>query len=288
VGTGLGPVPRAEAEATSLSYAAAVGCSDPATALACLRAKPVAELLAAGGGLLSLDWVPAVDGRVIPRDTRAALTSGRYNHVPMVVGSNHDEGRLFIQLQYHLGLQRPVTEAEYLAAIRGQAGDDADAVLARYTPAAYGSRDLAMSAVLTDSTFSCPAVAMVGAAAGPWRPPVFQYEFADPAPPVMFPDPFMPLGAYHASEIWSLFATLEGLHPFTPLTPAQQQLSDEMIGRWTAFARTGNPNVPGTQAWPAAHGADPAVLSLRPGGASRLVRTVDDEHQCGFWRSLGR
>jgi len=287
-GGGLGPAPRAEAEATSLRYAATVGCTDPATALACLRAKPVAELLAAGGGLLALDWVPVVDGAVIPRATREALVSGRYNHVPMIVGTNHDEGRLFIQLQYHLGLQRPVTDAEYRAGVAGYAGDDVEAVLARYTPEAYGSRDLAMAAVLTDSTFSCPAVTTVRAASRPWRPPVYQYEFADPAPPVMFPDPFMPLGAYHASEIFSLFATLEGLRPFTPLTPEQQQLSAEMIGRWTAFARTGVPQVPGAAAWPAARGADPAVLSLRPGGASTTVRTVDDEHRCAFWASLDR
>jgi para-nitrobenzyl esterase len=283
---GLGPAPVAEAQANSLRYAATVGCTDPATALACLRAKPVAELLAAGGGLLALDWVPAVDGAVIPRPTREALASGRYNRVPMIVGSNRDEGRLFIQLQYHLGLQRPVTEEEYRAGVAGYAGDDVEAVLARYTPEAYGSRDLAMAAVLTDSTFSCPAVTTVRAASHPWRPPVFQYEFADPAPPVLFPDPFMPLGAYHASEIFSLFATLEGLRPYTPLTPAQQQLSDEMIGRWTAFARTGNPNVRGAQIWLPARGADPAVLSLLPGGASRLVRTVDDEHRCAFWESL--
>ena len=293
---GLGPAPRAEAEATSLRYAATVGCTDPASALACLRAKPVAELLAAGGGLLSLDWVPVVDGAVIPRATREALATGRYNHVPMIVGSNHDEGRLFVWLQYHLGLGRAVTQAEYEAGVRRSAGGDparAAAALARYTPAAYGSRDLAMAAAMTDSTFACPAVETAAAAARrrPFRSrqPVYQYEFADPQAPVMFPDALMPLGAYHSAELYYLFATLQGIPPFTPLTPAQRQLSDEMIRAWTAFARTGDPNAGGAPAgvlgWPSVRGRDPAVLSLRPGGTSRLVRTVDDEHQCAFWLS---
>jgi para-nitrobenzyl esterase len=286
IGAGLGPDPRADAVTRSLEFAAAAGCPDPATALDCLRSKPVADLFAVGGGILDLSWVPVVDGVVIPRTTREALASGRYNRVPLVVGSNRDEGRLFIWLQYHLPLQRPVTEAEYVAGIRGYAGDAADAVLARYTPGAYGSRDLAMAAALTDSTFSCPAVETVAAAARPWRPPVFQYEFDDPTAPPLFPDPFMPLGAYHSAELFSLFATLQGISPFTPLTPQQRQLSDEMISYWTTFARTGNPNPPWTRGWPAARGGDPAVLSLRPGGASQVVHTVDDAHQCDFWRSL--
>jgi para-nitrobenzyl esterase len=293
-GTGLGPVPRAAADAASLRLATAVGCTDPATALACVRSRPAADVVAAGGGFLDLSFVPTVDGVVVPRGTREALASGRYNRVPLLVGSNHDEGRLFIWLQYHLGLGRAVTQAEYEAGVRRAAGSDparVAAALARYTPAAYGSRDLAMAAAMTDSTFACPAVETAAAAAGRWpsrsRPPVYQYQFDDPQPPVMFPDPLMPLGAYHSSELYYLFATLQGIPPYTPLTPAQRRLSDDMIHAWTAFARTGNPNVAGLLAsgarWPAVRGRDPAVLSLRPGGASRLSRTVDDEHQCGFW-----
>jgi para-nitrobenzyl esterase len=301
-GTGLGPVPRAQADAASLRLATAAGCTDPATALACLRAKPAAAVVAAGGGILDLQWVPALDGAVVPRDMRAALASGRYNRVPLVVGSNRDEGRLFVWLQYHLGLGRAATQAEYEAWVRRLAGPDparGDAALARYTPAAYGSRDLAMAAAMTDSTFACPAVETVRigqAAARRWpsrsRQPVFQYEFADPQAPVMIPDPLMPLGAYHSAELYYLFATLQGIPPFTPLTPAQRQLSDEMIRAWTAFARTGDPNAAGAPAgvgrWPAVRGRDPAVLSLRPGGTSRLVRTVDDEHQCRFWLTPAR
>jgi len=295
-GAGLGPVPRAQADASSLRLAAAVGCTDAATALACLRAKPAADVVAAGGGFLDLQWVPVLDGVVVPRGMREALASGRYNRVPLIVGSNHDEGRLFVWLQYHLGLGRAVTQAEYEAGVRRSAGGDparAAAALARYTPAAYGSRDLAMAAAMTDSTFACPAVETAAAAARrrPFRSrqPVYQYEFADPQAPVMFPDALMPLGAYHSAELYYLFATLQGIPPFTPLTPAQRQLSDEMIRAWTAFARTGDPNAGGAPAgvlsWPSVRGRDPAVLSLRPGGTSRLVRTVDDEHQCAFWLS---
>jgi para-nitrobenzyl esterase len=290
VGTGLGPIPASEARTRSLRFAAAVGCTDPATALACLRTKPVADLVAASGGFLSLEWVPTLDGTVLPRTAQEALASGRYHRVPLVVGSNRDEGRLFVLLQYHLALQRPITQQEYETAVRNLIGADAPAVLARYPSATYGSPDLALSAVLTDRLFACPAVATVAAATRGdrghgWghRTPVFQYEFDDPQAPPLIPDPFMPLGAYHSAELYSLFATIQGIPPSTPLTPAQRQLSDEMIRYWTTFARTGDPNPRWTRAWPTARGRDPAVLSLRPGGASRVVRTVDDVHQCGFW-----
>jgi para-nitrobenzyl esterase len=69
-----------------------------------------------------------------------------------------------------------------------------------------------------------------------------------------------------------------------PATAAQRQLSDTMIGYWTRFAHTGNPNGGGTPTWHRYDGGHHGyVRSL--GGDSRAV-DLDREHQCGLWRSL--
>lgn len=69
-----------------------------------------------------------------------------------------------------------------------------------------------------------------------------------------------------------------------PLDPAQSSFADEMIARWSAFARTGNPNIAGATTWPRATPRDHTVQSLNPAGVTRTDFFTD--HQLAFWRSL--
>lgn len=63
-------------------------------------------------------------------------------------------------------------------------------------------------------------------------------------------------------------------------TDAQRDLAATMIGYWTAFARTGDPNHAGAPGWPA-----DGTLQLKPGAVEPV--DVDAVHRCDFWRSLG-
>ncbi|WP_414672935.1 carboxylesterase family protein [Kribbella sp.] len=71
---------------------------------------------------------------------------------------------------------------------------------------------------------------------------------------------------------------------FQPLNPDQQRLADEVIARWSAFARTGNPNIPGAKYWPRATPGDLTVQSLNPGGVTRTNFFTD--HRLAFWATL--
>ena len=65
-----------------------------------------------------------------------------------------------------------------------------------------------------------------------------------------------------------------------PLDASQQALADAMVGYWTRFARTGNPNdtaSPG--AWPAFTAANDTYLSLTPGAVAPTTGFAAD-HQC--------
>src|SRR5215471_12790244 len=130
----VAPLPTlATAEAQSGAAAARVGCADPATQVACLRALPAGALLTSGG-----TSGPNVDGAVLPQQIPAAITAGQLNRVPVMEGTNHDEDRLFVAIQFDLA-GRPVTAAQYPALVQGLAGANAAKVLAEYPLAAFAS-----------------------------------------------------------------------------------------------------------------------------------------------------
>ncbi len=81
--------PAADAELASLSFAAKAGCPTAATAAACLRALPEATLLDASAG-----YEPqfASGGPELPVPPAQAIASGRFNRVPVLLGTNRGAG----------------------------------------------------------------------------------------------------------------------------------------------------------------------------------------------------
>jgi para-nitrobenzyl esterase len=57
-----------------------------------------------------------------------------------------------------------------------------------------------------------------------------------------------------------------------------------MIGYWTRFAATGNPNSSGQPRWTPFNG-DGWVQSLATTRIGRTDRNA--EHQCAFWKTIG-
>ena len=66
------------------------GCTVAATAAACRRNTPESTLLDASAGCR-----PKIHlgGPELPIPPAQAVASGRYTHVPILMGDNHDEGR---------------------------------------------------------------------------------------------------------------------------------------------------------------------------------------------------
>jgi para-nitrobenzyl esterase len=216
------PAPdRASAEQQGAAFAASLGCTDPAAAAACLRAKPASVILQAAA---SSGWSPVTGGTVLPATAAAAFASGRYAHVPLLQGTNHDEGRFFVALEFD-ALGRPLTAAQYPALIQASYGASAPAVLARYPLSAYPSPDLAYAQVLTDPVFSCPALEADNLAA---RTGVYAYEFSDPDPPNDFGLTFtFPLGAAHSTELQYVFGRIPVQDTAPPFTAPQLALSGQ-------------------------------------------------------------
>jgi para-nitrobenzyl esterase len=275
-------VPMAQAQAAGLRTAQDLGCEDPATAPACLRAASagrVARAVSHRPGALGVSaWAAAVGGPVLPLSMPQAFASGRFAHLPVLMGVTHDEGRLFAVLQKASG--HLWSDRSYAAVIRQAYGDRADAVLAAY-PAA-GAPDQAYARVITDQAFACPEQALARWLAP--QAPTHLYAFDDPAPPYAFPNPpgFPSLGAYHASEIVYLLQRPWIVADPARFSPAQWRLSEQMQTAWADFARTGDPNGPGAPAWPRDTADAPSVLSLSPDAVAPTTRL--GEHHCDLWR----
>ena len=263
----------AENEAAGTAIATALGCSDQSAA--CLRALPVSTLLAHDAGI----YYPTVDGKVLPMSIGPALASGQFNQVPVMQGSNHDEWRLFVALDFDLA-GAPLTAPGYAALEDATFGSTfGAAVLAQYPLASYPSPDLADAAVGTDYIFACPSeIADQGMAK---YVPVFAYEFSDPnAPEDFLPPVSFPYAAAHASELQYLFTLPSfGLHP---LNSAQQALSATMVDYWTRFAKGSDPNERGVPYWPTYAVSSSVRQSFIP-GAVMPEYNFTSFHHCAFW-----
>jgi para-nitrobenzyl esterase len=278
-----GVVSRDTAIARSTTLATAAGCADPATVVACLRAKSPAELIdaqAKSGVALR----PSAGGSAQPLLPVEAFASGQFNRVPFIVGNTRHETRAFVYEGNDL-IRQPLTAPGYEAAIRSGYGTNADRVLAEYPVGRYAAPGVALAAAQTDQRFACSSVPVTDGLSK-WVP-TFAYEFRDetaPGRPYMVIPPSFPIGSGHTSDVPYVWQTETN----ALFTRAQLRLSRLMIGYWSRFARAGNPYRRGRPSWPRYEAARRLRLGLLPGGRTEVISGTDyaDEHHCAFWETV--
>jgi para-nitrobenzyl esterase len=274
--------PLATAEAAGEAFAGALGCpGQTAQTAACLRNLPVADLVTP-----TFIGIPGVvDGKVLTEPIGAALAAGRFAHVPVLNGTNHDEERLFVDalgVTVSGGTFVPipggtVTPGSYqgdIAAVLGVSAARAAAIAAEYPPGA--DPQAALSTLVSDANFACPALQVDQETAQ--RVPTFAYEFNDNNAPQPY-TPFITV-ATHESELPYLFdlpnATFHGT-----FSPDQQTLAASMRTAWVNFAATGNP-ASAAVPWPAFSTGSAQMLSLVP-PQPQLETDFAARHHCAFW-----
>lgn len=81
-----------QSEETYQAVLEATNCTGAHDTLQCLRAAPFEALDTAFG---SLSFLPAIDGTLVPEYSSTALAKGRFVRVPLLIGANTDEGKIF-------------------------------------------------------------------------------------------------------------------------------------------------------------------------------------------------
>jgi para-nitrobenzyl esterase len=269
----------AAAESAGDAFASKVGCADQTAA--CLRSLPVSTILANED---AAGYTPNINSEVLPETLGTAFATGKFNRVPIINGTNHDEWRLFVALSQLEG--NSVTAANYQSMISSTLGVPAAVaaiIAAEYPLSAFPSPSVALGAVGTDAIFACPALSIDQSVSK--FVPTFAYEFNDENAPELFLPPVgFPYGAAHASEIQYLFGLPAATFP-QALSGQQQQLARIMQSEWTSFAKIGFPFSLGSPFWPPFTSRTQTMQSLVP-PAPGTETDFATSHSCGFWAGL--
>jgi para-nitrobenzyl esterase len=248
---------------------------------------PVAELLAAhsrmgmarlsvpedviqrlGSPLAVLPFRPVADGRSVPVDPLAEVARGSAAGVPLVIGTNLEEWKLFSLLL------APTETLEALLVRLALLTDDPEGALAAYRGEHPEAPPSALEqAVLTDYVFRIPACALADAQSA--HAPVWQYRFDWRSPAFGGL-----LGAAHAVEIPFVFDMVED-HRLHVLVGAEAPagLARAMHAAWVATATDSDPTASGLE-WPTVDGPGRPVLCLDD---EQQVRSDPEAITRRFW-----
>ncbi|HEX7880245.1 MAG TPA: carboxylesterase/lipase family protein [Candidatus Eisenbacteria bacterium] len=224
------------AETVGTRIAAALGCSDvgPVAETACLRAKTPAEVLVAadpaqglyGGGI---KFAPIVDGVIIPDDPERLFAAGRFHRVPILIGTNADEGSIFT------GATRMTTRAQFDGMLRRRFGPLADEAARLYPVAADADVEPALNRLITDASFLTPARALARQVATVQPDKVWMYHFTRVSPAGRKNG----RGAFHAAEVSYVFNRVGNTLAYDDTDRA---VARAMSRTWVEFARSGRAN----------------------------------------------
>lgn len=284
------PLPTVEeGNKTGQKIAALVGCADDAAALACLRGKPVKDLLAAAAtvaGSSIVTFLPVTGTKTIPLPGAKALKAGKFIKVPMILGGTRDELRLYVAYAVQGG--QSITKDNYFDLLKGTYGEKADAVLKKYPLTSYSSAPSALGTVWSDfrsdvginNCIYLETSKLIRKSA-----PVYAFVFGDRDAPPVTADPGFEMGAVHSSELPYQFPHFDNTTKIAglDLKPASQKLADRMVAYWTSFAKTGRPSARRSPVWRPFR-SDNMVMNLVPKGLGYF--NASKAHYCKFWKTL--
>lgn len=239
-----------------------------------------------------LDWLPNVDGTVIPMDPYAAWQSGKFNKVPLLLGTNENEGETFIYAAFDTPI--PTVAFDIAMDVLFNSADNSKKIQEFYKD--VWPKDLAdgrtvFSKVLTDFWFQC--------ASQQWATGItkadhkvflyhFNHVFSDA---VIFHSFGLPAvcenATCHATELPFVFHSSTNpkiLAENITFTSAELTLEQRFVDYWASFGIHGDPNVGNSQPnWPVYDLFNRTALELKA-----PVPDVQTFHDlCTFWDGIG-
>jgi para-nitrobenzyl esterase len=204
---------------------------------------------------------PVFGDDVLPMDPVDAMRSGHAHRVPLIVGTNADEGRLFTRFLTMLPTNESMVE-ELLA--------DAEPAARKRITAAYPDYPASSACIQLGGDFAFSSAAWQIAEAHSDHAPTYLYRY-DYAPRTLRWSGF---GATHATELLAVFDVYRTRFGALLTAAADRRdalrVSNQVQRRWRSFGRDG---IPGDD-WPAHTRTDRAVMVF-----DRKCRVEFDPHQ---------
>ncbi|MDR3723709.1 MAG: carboxylesterase family protein [Terracidiphilus sp.] len=205
--------------------------------LAELRAMSAEKLIEAAKRKDTPHASPVVDGSLLTEPEQAVYAAGKQAHVPLLAGWNRDE---------NAGLAKGMTAAKWKTFAAERFGAKAEEFLKAYPGANDEEAVRSATAFGGDQFIAFGTWKWIEAQVKTGGEPVYRYHFELGAPASKFNAAGY---AFHSDDIAYVFGALES-RVGAEWRAEDRRLSEQMIGYWTNFARTGDPNGKGLPVWP--------------------------------------
>jgi para-nitrobenzyl esterase len=218
-------------------------------------------------------WNIIVDGRFLTETAQDAFRAGRQADVPFLAAFDADEASPFPAPDRW-------TPSGLAQALLKDFGSETAACLLELYPAATDeeARDAAYR-LHTEGGFAWQVWRWAGLHQATASSPTWLARFEQPLPlppgrRFRQPRPPRGYGAFHGSELFYLFDTLD-TRPDFPWTGDDRAVARLSSAALLAFARTGNPATEGLPSWPVFSPSDAVALHMKPAPVARGLSERD-------------
>jgi para-nitrobenzyl esterase len=195
----------------------------------------------------------------MPAKPADLIAQGKYNHGPMIVGTNKSEWGLF-----QAGTGPIPSAAAFAATVDAQFGPIAPLVKAQYVVGSDAEANTVYIRLMTDVMFRCPTRTLARATAAQGSR-VYLYSFEEGM-------------AFHAFEMSYVFGPQFNFEP-----SYVESTITTMRGYWGNFAARGNPNGRSLPEWPAYDSVSDQNMTLK---TPFVVSSGLARSDCDFWDAL--
>lgn len=206
-----------------------------------IRQIPAQQLVDTASLLPAMSLVPVVEGDLLPVHPELALAEGAAKKIPVLIGTNKDEYRLFsfFDPRWKNG------DTEEISSIFEHAFGLNWQVITQYLINGEELNQNIYDKLMTMSLFTFPALKLAELQVEQGAP-VWMYRF-DWETPVFDGE----LKACHSLELPFVWNTISkaGAERLTGDSKERKRLAEEMHHSWIRFARSGNPNTPQLPEW---------------------------------------